>query len=85
MTLQLTKDINLASLKENFFTPMLKYSPAHVLAKNLKISSVLIKRITGSMLLFDNSNEASGELKRLDVGLNMKYPKQNREVIIHFS
>lgn len=81
VTLQKIKEIDLSTLKESFLTPKQKYNTVDLLAKNLKIDAVIIKRITSALLLFNKSNETN-EFEWFDIGLHMKYLKQNREVII---
>lgn len=60
----------------------LNYLPAHVVAKKLGITPNLLSRITGSFLVTQGSStNASGNGAKLDIGLNMKFSKQNKEVL----
>ncbi|KAJ7348748.1 hypothetical protein OS493_039297, partial [Desmophyllum pertusum] len=60
----------------------LHYLPAYVVAKKLGITPNLLSRITGSFLIsHGSSTDASGGGKKLDIGLNMKFSKQNKEVL----
>ncbi|XP_067051785.1 5'-3' exoribonuclease 1-like isoform X1 [Acropora muricata] len=60
----------------------LNYLPAHVVAKRLGITPNLLSRITGSLFVTQGSdNKASKNGNKLDIGLNMKFSKQNKEVL----
>ncbi|XP_068754427.1 5'-3' exoribonuclease 1-like isoform X2 [Montipora capricornis] len=60
----------------------LNYLPGHIVAKRLGITSNLLSRITGSLFIKQGSgNKASGDSSKLDIGLNMKFSKQNKEVL----
>ncbi|KAK2552969.1 5'-3' exoribonuclease 1 [Acropora cervicornis] len=60
----------------------LNYLPAHVVAKKLGITPNLLSRITGSFFVAQGSdNKASKNGNKLDIGLNMKFSKQNKEVL----
>ncbi|XP_070562062.1 5'-3' exoribonuclease 1-like isoform X2 [Ptychodera flava] len=56
-----------------------KYLPGHILGRKLGISSHLVSRITGMFFVFKGCR-AEGGANKINIGLNLKFNKKNKEV-----
>ncbi|XP_046850575.1 5'-3' exoribonuclease 1-like isoform X2 [Xenia sp. Carnegie-2017] len=54
------------------------YIPAHIMAKRLGLTTLALAQITGKVLLSVGDEENSS---KVDIGLNLKFSKQNKEVL----
>ncbi|KAJ8673539.1 hypothetical protein QAD02_004801 [Eretmocerus hayati] len=79
VTLSVAPEPNWTSLFDNFFANKISYIGCPYIAKELKISPTLISRITGSFIVTEISEE--GGPKYHDIGLHLKIPKNNKELL----
>lgn len=61
--------------KRRWLSAVPRYMPGHMVAQRLGISGHLVSRITGTVYLV-----AEGKLKKLNVGLALKFNKMNQEM-----
>lgn len=80
ISLTLTEELIFTS-KEDFFVNNDEYISSNKAAKLLSINSTLINRITGSLLVAEEVGKF-GEFKYHDIGLRIKFCKQEKEVRI---
>lgn len=59
---------------------VVRYFPAYSLAQRLGITPHLLSRITGTVYLTQNGLEEGKSSNRVNIGLNLKYNKTNKEV-----
>lgn len=73
---------DLHSVIDKYKALSVNYLPAHVAAKKLGITTNLLLRISGSFLIENESRKSSSSgTTKVDIGLNMKFSKQNREAL----
>lgn len=71
---------DLAQFRQNKGGSVVRYFPAYSLAQRLGITPHLLSRITGTVYLTQNGLEEGKSSNRINIGLNLKYNKTNKEV-----
>ncbi|XP_008211726.2 5'-3' exoribonuclease 1 [Nasonia vitripennis] len=79
VSLTVTEEPIFTSTEDFFVKNNNDYMSPSTIAKSLSINSTLINRITGSLLVAEDTDKF-GELKYHDIGLRIKFPKQQKEL-----
>ena len=76
VALKANLELNILQSNEDYFIADTDYMNCNVAAKKLKTTSLVISRITGSVIITEESDDS----KFYDIGLRIKSPKYNKEV-----
>ncbi|CAG9863353.1 unnamed protein product [Phyllotreta striolata] len=74
VSISVLKEPDLSAIKKMFDNVSKKYKPAHYFASSLGMSNNLFSKITGAIYVSD-----TGDGKRVNIGLDLKWNKKNKE------